>query len=38
VRAPALDKVVVRNVYFDVTPAAMISYWIDETGVHSARD
>ena len=33
---PAMPGVQVRNVYFDITPAQLISCWIDETGVHQA--
>ena len=31
--APAWPCVTVRNVYFDLTPARLVSAWIDETGV-----
>ncbi len=31
--APAWPGVSVRNVYFDITPARLVSAWIDETGV-----
>ena len=31
---PHLPGVRMRNLYFDVTPAALIDRWIDETGVH----
>ena len=30
--APAWPGVTVRNVYFDLTPARLVSAWIDETG------
>jgi translation initiation factor 2B subunit (eIF-2B alpha/beta/delta family) len=30
---PAWPGVTVRNVYFDITPARLVSAWIDETGV-----
>ena len=30
--APTLPHLKVRNVYFDITPADLISAWIDETG------
>lgn len=30
---PAWPNVAVRNVYFDLTPARLVSAWIDETGV-----
>ena len=30
---PAWPGVTVRNVYFDITPARLVSVWIDETGV-----
>ena len=33
--APSLPGVRVRNIYFDITPARLISRWIDETGVHA---
>lgn len=31
--APGWPGVTVRNVYFDLTPARLVSAWIDETGV-----
>ncbi|MCB1829760.1 MAG: translation initiation factor eIF-2B [Chromatiaceae bacterium] len=34
--APNLPRVRPRNIYFDITPARLISRWIDETGVHAA--
>lgn len=30
---PNWPGVTVRNIYFDITPAALVSAWIDETGV-----
>jgi len=30
---PALDSLTPRNVYFDVTPARLISGWVSEDGV-----
>lgn len=36
--APMMPGVRVRNVYFDITPAQLISCWIDELGVHRAGD
>ena len=33
--APSLPGVRARNIYFDITPARLISCWIDETGVHA---
>ena len=34
--APRMPGVRVRNIYFDITPAKLISGWIDEKGVHRA--
>jgi translation initiation factor eIF-2B subunit delta len=31
---PVLPGISARNVYFDITPANLVSRWIDETGVH----
>ena len=36
--APDLPGIRIRNVYFDITPARLISRWIDETGVHESFD
>ncbi|MCB1850469.1 MAG: hypothetical protein KDI83_06745 [Gammaproteobacteria bacterium] len=33
--APSLPGVRARNIYFDITPASLISRWIDEHGVHA---
>ena len=33
--APSLQGVRVRNIYFDITPARLISCWIDETSVQA---
>ncbi|MCL6415511.1 hypothetical protein MIB92_07610 [Aestuariirhabdus sp. Z084] len=33
--APSLPGVQVNNTYFDITPARLIDYWIDENGVYS---
>jgi len=35
--APRLEGVEIRNSYFDITPASMISGWIDEQSVHLAN-
>jgi len=32
--APEMPGILVRNVYFDVTPARLVSAWIDEHAVH----
>lgn len=34
--APDWSGVTVRNVYFDLTPARLVSVWIDETGARGA--
>jgi len=34
--APDLRGIRIRNVYFDITPARLISCWIDENGVHGS--
>ncbi len=34
--APALAGVAVRNIYFDVTPARLVSAWFDERGMHTS--
>ncbi len=33
--APIIEGVTVENCYFDITPAHLISYWIDEYGVRN---
>ncbi len=35
---PDWPAVTVRNVYFDITPARLVSGWIDETGVRSTAE
>ncbi|HCK81735.1 MAG TPA: translation initiation factor eIF-2B [Candidatus Competibacter sp.] len=35
---PLWPEVTVRNVYFEVTPARLVSAWIDETGVRQSRE
>jgi len=32
--APNMPGLEVRNIYFDITPARLISRWIDESGIH----
>jgi translation initiation factor eIF-2B subunit delta len=32
--SPVLPGITARNIYFDVTPAYLVSRWIDERGVH----
>lgn len=32
---PAIDFVQPRNIYFDITPARLISCWVDETGART---
>lgn len=34
--APEMPGILVRNVYFDITPARLVSAWIDEDGVRAA--
>ncbi len=33
---PDLPGILVRNVYFDITPARLVTAWVDENGVHEA--
>lgn len=34
--APEMAGILVRNVYFDITPARLVSAWIDEEAVHES--
>ncbi len=34
--APEMPGILVRNVYFDITPARLVSAWIDELAVHES--
>jgi len=34
--APEMHGILVRNVYFDVTPARLVTAWIDEEGLHDS--
>jgi len=36
--APYLPETRIRNVYFDITPARLISLWIDEKGIYQSLD